>query len=46
MYGESYEDVLRRIPDVTRMREILGIVADTPLEEGLRKTIEYFTQSQ
>ncbi|MCD6350595.1 MAG: NAD-dependent epimerase/dehydratase family protein [Armatimonadetes bacterium] len=46
VYGESYEDVLRRIPDVTRMREILGIVADTPLEEGLRKTIEYFTQSQ
>ncbi|HXU33863.1 MAG TPA: NAD-dependent epimerase/dehydratase family protein [Thermoanaerobaculia bacterium] len=42
VYGESYEDIPRRYPDITRMREILGIDPATPLEEGLRQTIEWF----
>jgi len=42
VYGESYEDVPRRVPDVRRMHEILGVQADTPLEKGLRETIEWF----
>jgi UDP-glucose 4-epimerase len=42
IYGNSYEDVPRRIPDVTRMKEILGVTADTSLEEGLERTIEHF----
>jgi UDP-glucose 4-epimerase len=42
VYGRSYEDVPRRVPDVTRMREILGVRADTSLEEGLGLTIDYF----
>lgn len=44
IYGESYEDIPRRVPDVTRMREILGVRADTPLDEGLRHTIEWFRE--
>ncbi len=42
IYGESYEDIPRRYPDITRMREILGVDPTTPLEEGLRQTIEWF----
>lgn len=42
VYGESYEDIPRRYPDITRMREILGVDPATPLEEGLRQTIEWF----
>ncbi|MBC7286861.1 MAG: NAD-dependent epimerase/dehydratase family protein [Armatimonadetes bacterium] len=42
IYGRSYEDVPRRVPDTTRMEQILGVRAETPLEEGLRRTIEYF----
>jgi len=42
IYGRYYEDVPRRTPDITRMRTILGIEPMTPLEEGLRKTIDWF----
>jgi UDP-glucose 4-epimerase len=42
VYGDSYEDVPRRVPCVKRMREILGVRADIPLEKGLRETIEWF----
>jgi UDP-glucose 4-epimerase len=44
VYGESYEDIPRRVPDVTKMWEILGLRAETLLEEGLRHTIEWFRQ--
>ena len=42
IYGESYEDIGRRVPDVTKMRAVLGVTADTPLDAGLRKTVEWF----
>lgn len=42
IYGNSYEDIPRRVPDNGRMREILGVVPRVSLEEGLRKTIEWF----
>ncbi len=42
VYGNSYEDVQRRVPDNRRMREILGVAAEIPLREGLRRTIEWF----
>ncbi len=42
VYGDSYEDVPRRVPDVTLMQQVLGVRAETPLEEGLRCTIDYF----
>ncbi len=42
VYGHSYEDIRRRVPDVTRMHTILGVRADTPLREGLARTIEWF----
>jgi nucleoside-diphosphate-sugar epimerase len=42
IYGASYEDIPRRIPNVTKMRTVLGVEAQTSLDEGLRQTIDYF----
>ena len=42
VYGDSYEDVPRRVPSLRRMHEVLGVRAVTPLEEGLRRTIAWF----
>jgi UDP-glucose 4-epimerase len=42
VYGESYEDVPRRIPSLARMHELLGVRAETGLEDGLRRTIDWF----
>lgn len=39
--GNKYEDVLRRIPDITRARMVLGFDPTVDLPEGLRKTIEW-----
>lgn len=36
------DDPMRRNPDITRAREILGWEPKVGLEEGLKKTIEYF----
>jgi len=42
IYGNYYEDIARRVPDITRMRTILGVEPQVSLEDGLRKTIEWF----
>lgn len=42
VYDRGYEDIPRRVPVVRRMHELLGVWADTPLEEGLSRTIEWF----
>jgi nucleoside-diphosphate-sugar epimerase len=44
VYGDSYQDVPRRVPDVTRMRRLLGVEAETPLAEGLARTIAAFSE--
>ena len=42
VYGDRYEDVPRRVPALLLMHEILGVRAETSLEEGLRRTIGWF----
>jgi UDP-glucose 4-epimerase len=42
VYGSSYEDIPRRVPDATKMETILKVRADTSLREGLTRTIEWF----
>lgn len=37
----KYEDVMRRIPDITRARTLLGFEPQVDLEVGLRKTIAW-----
>jgi UDP-glucuronate decarboxylase len=39
---ERSDDPVRRRPDISLAREKLGWEPTVPLEEGLRKTIEYF----
>lgn len=39
--GKKYEDVMRRVPDGSYSREILGVSAEVGLDEGLRKTVAW-----
>jgi UDP-glucose 4-epimerase len=39
--GAKYEDVRRRVPDVYRCENILGVKAKVGLDEGLARTIEW-----
>ncbi|MCH9031844.1 MAG: GDP-mannose 4,6-dehydratase [candidate division Zixibacteria bacterium] len=39
--SKGYEDVMRRIPDDSKIKRLLGVSANIPLEEGLKKTIEW-----
>jgi UDP-glucose 4-epimerase len=45
IYGESYEDIPRRVPDNTKMRTILKVTPKVSMEDGLRKTIEWFQKA-
>ncbi len=45
VYGPSYEDIPRRVPDARLMNEILKVDANVPLEEGLRHTLEWYRNS-
>jgi len=40
-YGDAYEDIERRIPDVSKAKQVFGWEASTPHEEGIRRTIEW-----
>ena len=46
VYGKSYEDIQRRVPDVGRAARVLGWRATTTLDDGLRKTIDWFKTRQ
>lgn len=39
--GERYEDIPRRVPDITRIREAIGWRPTTDLDAGLARTIAY-----
>jgi UDP-glucose 4-epimerase len=39
--GRTYEDVRRRVPDVSRCEQVLGVKAKVGLEAGLIRTIEW-----
>ncbi len=45
IYGTSYEDIPRRVPDNTKMKTVLKVKMEISLEEGLRKTIEWFQKA-
>jgi UDP-glucose 4-epimerase len=46
IYGQSYEDVPRRVPDNRRMQEILGVRPEVSLRDGLAQTIRWFREQQ
>lgn len=40
--GQNYEDIDRRVPDVTKIKESIGWKIRTDLNEGIKKTIEWY----
>lgn len=42
VYGTGYEDIKRRVPDVSKAKRLLDWEAQTSLETGLKRTIEWF----
>jgi dTDP-alpha-D-glucuronic acid decarboxylase len=40
-FGKGYEDIERRVPDVSKAKRVLGWEAKTDLATGIRKTIEW-----
>ena len=38
-YGEGFEDMRRRVPDVSKLRATIGYAPDTSLDEALRRII-------
>ena len=40
--GDGYQDILTRVPSIARARRLLGWEPKVPLEQGLKRTIEYF----
>ncbi len=41
-YGKDFEDMMRRVPSVEKLQSLIDFVPETPLDDILRKTIEYF----
>jgi len=39
--GRKYQDVMRRVPDTSKLREMLGVTSQVSLEEGMRRTFEW-----
>jgi len=39
----KYQDVLKRIPDTTKAKRILGFTAQVGLDEGLERTMAWHT---
>ncbi len=46
VYGQSYEDIPRRVPDNTKMRTLLGVTPKVSLREGTALAMEWFRRDQ
>lgn len=44
-YGKVYEDIIRRVPDVQKARDLLGWKAETTLEEGIAQIVDWARQN-
>ena len=42
VFGNKYEDIPRRCPDVSKIKKYVNWKATTLLEDGIKKTIEYY----
>jgi len=42
VYGNSYEDIPRRVPDNTKMRTLLGVNPKVTLREGVKLSMDWF----
>jgi len=41
-YGRDFEDMMRRVPSLEKLETLIGYSPNTPLDEILAKTIEYY----
>jgi UDP-glucose 4-epimerase len=41
-YAAGFEDMLRRVPDISKIRQAIGWQPTTPLDETLRQVIEFY----
>lgn len=41
VYGSGFEDIARRVPDVSKARDVLGFEAKVPLVDGLRRVVDW-----
>ena len=44
IYGSSYEDIPRRVPDNTKMRTLLGVTPKIGLREGTKLAMDWFRE--
>ena len=42
VYGSSYEDIPRRVPDNTKMRTLLSVTPKVSLREGVQMSMDWF----
>ena len=42
VYGKSYEDIPRRVPDNTKMKNLLGVEPKISLREGVKLSMDWF----
>lgn len=42
----NYQDVMRRVPDLTKMRRILGVETFVPLEEGIARLWSWYRRTR
>jgi UDP-glucose 4-epimerase len=45
-YGEGFEDMERRVPDLTKVRKMVGYEPEVDLDEILRRVIAYFRENR
>jgi nucleoside-diphosphate-sugar epimerase len=41
-FGDSYEDVSRRVPSIEKAKKLLGWHPTTPLRDAIRETLEFY----
>jgi UDP-glucose 4-epimerase len=46
VYGKSYEDIPRRVPDNTKMKTLLGVTPKITLREGVKMSMDWFRENQ
>jgi UDP-glucose 4-epimerase len=42
VYGNSYEDIPRRVPDNTKMRTLLKVTPKVNLRDGMKISMDWF----
>ena len=45
-YGDGYEDMMRRCPDISKVKKLIGYNPKTGLDDIIRKIIEYESRTK